>query len=59
MKGNFVAIALIVIGALAPGVNLERFEFDFARLARTGWPARLIALGVALFFTPGDRQKPD
>ena len=52
MKGNFVAIALIVIGALAPGVNLERFEFDFARLARTGWPARLIALGVALFFTP-------
>ena len=36
MKGHFAAIALIVIGALAPGVNLERFEFDFARLARTG-----------------------
>lgn len=59
MKGNFAALALILIGALALGVNLDLFRIDLVRLARTGWPARLIALGVALFFTPGDRQKPD
>ena len=52
MKGNFTAIALILIGALALGVNLDLFEIDFVRLARTWWPVVLIGVGVALFVTP-------
>lgn len=59
MKGNFAAIALILIGALALGVNLDLFEIDFVRIARTWWPVVLIALGAGLFFTPGDGKKPD
>ena len=54
MKGNFTAIALILIGALALGVNLDLFEIDFVHLARTWWPVVLIALGASLLFTPGD-----
>ena len=59
MKGNFTAIALILIGALALGVNLDLFEIDFVHLARTWWPVVLIALGASLLFTPGDGKKPD
>lgn len=54
MKGNFVSIALIVIGALALGVNLDLFELDLVALIRKWWPLMLIALGVGLFFTPDD-----
>ena len=56
MKGHFAAIALILFGITALAVNLDLVEIDFARLARTWWPLLPIALGVALFFTPGDRQ---
>ncbi|MBS1131769.1 MAG: hypothetical protein H6R16_2771 [Proteobacteria bacterium] len=54
MKGNFVSIALIVIGALALGVNLDLFELDLVALIRKWWPLVLIVLGVGLFFTPDD-----
>ncbi len=57
MKGNFAAIALIVIGAIALGVNLELFELDFVALLRKWWPLALIAVGAALFFTPDDAKK--
>jgi len=58
MKGNFAAIALTVIGALALAVNLDLIEFDLVTLLRKWWPLGLIVLGVALFFTPeGERQK--
>ncbi|HSG23326.1 MAG TPA: DUF5668 domain-containing protein [Azonexus sp.] len=58
MKGNFAAIALTVIGALALAVNLDLFEIDLVALLRKWWPLALIALGVALYFTPdGERQK--
>jgi len=58
MKGNFAAIALTVIGALALAVNLDLIEFDLVTLLRKWWPLGLIALGVALYFTPdGERQK--
>lgn len=57
MKGNFAAIALIIIGALALGVNLELFELDLIALMRKWWPLALLALGVALFFTPDDAKK--
>lgn len=57
MKGNFAAIALTVIGAVALGVNLELFELDVVALLRKWWPLALIAVGVALFFTPDDSGK--
>ena len=55
MKGNFAAIVLIVIGAVALGVNLDLFDFDLIALLRKWWPLALIAVGLALFFTPGER----
>jgi hypothetical protein len=57
MRGNFAAIALTVIGAVALGVNLELFELDVVALLRKWWPLALIAVGVALFFTPDDSGK--
>lgn len=54
MKGNFAAIALIVIGAIALGVNLDLFELDLVALIKKWWPLVLIALGAGLFFTPDD-----
>ena len=59
MKGNFVSIILIVVGALALVVNLDLVAIDFVQIARTWWPVLLIAIGVALFFTPepGDGKK--
>lgn len=57
MKGHFAAIALILFDSLALAVNLELVEIDLARLARTWWPVLPIALGIALFLTPGDRQR--
>jgi hypothetical protein len=57
MKGNFAAIALIVIGAIALGVNLDLFELDLVALIRKWWPLVLIALGVGLFLTPDDGKR--
>jgi hypothetical protein len=57
MKGNFAAIALVVIGSIALGVNLELFEFDLVALLRKWWPLALIVVGVALFFTPDGARK--
>ncbi|MBU3697375.1 MAG: hypothetical protein E6Q42_02280 [Dechloromonas sp.] len=55
MKGNFAAIALTLIGAVALGVNLELFELDLVALLKKWWPLALIAIGVALYFTPDDK----
>mgnify|MGYP001067166641 CR=1 FL=1 len=55
MKGNFAAIALTLIGAVALGVNLELFELDLVSLLKKWWPLALIAIGVALYFTPDDK----
>ncbi|TXH40099.1 MAG: hypothetical protein E6Q92_08275 [Burkholderiaceae bacterium] len=59
MRGHFAAISLILIGVIALGINLDLFELDIVRLARTWWPLVLIALGIGLFFTPGERNRPD
>lgn len=59
LKGKFAATVLVVVGVLALGVNLGWFEIDIARLLRTWWPLLLIALGLALYLTPGDeKMKP-
>ena len=47
MKGNFAAVALLVIGAVALAVNLDLFELDLVQLMRKWWPLALIAVGVA------------
>ena len=52
MKGNFISVALILIGVIALAVNLEWIEFDLVALLRKWWPLALIALGLALFLTP-------
>ncbi|PKO48650.1 MAG: hypothetical protein CVU31_04065 [Betaproteobacteria bacterium HGW-Betaproteobacteria-4] len=57
MKGNFAAIALIAIGAIALAVNLDLFELDLVGLIKKWWPLVLILLGVGLFFTPDDRAR--
>ena len=57
MKGNFISIALVVIGVIALAVNLELIEFDLVALMRKWWPLVLIAIGAALLFTPEDGAK--
>ena len=57
MKGNFAAIVLVVVGAIALGVNLDLFELDLVALLRKWWPLLLIAVGIALFFTPDESRK--
>jgi hypothetical protein len=57
MKGNFVSLALIVIGALALAVNLDLLEFDLVALVKKWWPVVLIVLGVGLYFTPDEGGK--
>jgi len=57
MKGNFISLVLIVIGALALAVNLDLLEIDLVKLLRTWWPLALIGVGIALFLTPGDGGK--
>lgn len=57
MKGNFGAIALLVIGVLALAVNLDLLEIDLVQLLRKWWPLALIVIGVALFFTPDDSSR--
>jgi hypothetical protein len=61
MKGNFAAITLLIIGALALAVNLDLVEIDLVQLLRKWWPLGLMAIGVALFFTPSEstQKRPD
>lgn len=54
MKGNFAAVVLIVIGAVALGVNLDLFELDLVAMLKKWWPLALIGLGIALYLTPND-----
>ena len=60
MKGNVAAIALIVFGTFFLLTNLGLINVSLADLFETWWPAILIAVGVAMFFTPSNsnnRQK--
>jgi hypothetical protein len=54
MKGNFGALALIVIGIIALIVNLDILDVDFAQLLRTWWPIVLVLLGIGMIMAPGD-----
>ena len=56
MKGNFAAIVLIVVGAGFLLSNLGLLNFSVIEVLRVWWPAVLIALGAALFFTPSNKS---
>jgi hypothetical protein len=53
MRGNFAAIALIVIGSFFLLSNLGLLNISLRELFHTWWPLILIAVGISLFFTPG------
>ncbi len=57
MKGNIAATVLVVLGAFFLLSNLGLINVSLREVLRVWWPVALIALGVALFFTPGDKRK--
>lgn len=59
MKGNFLALALVVVGCLALAVNLDLLEIDIVALLRKWWPLGLVALGLALYLTPDGKDHKD
>ena len=48
MKGNFAAIALTVIGALALAVNLDLLELDIVALLRKWWTKLSVGKGFGI-----------
>lgn len=57
MKGNIAAIVLVVLGVFFLLTNLGLISISLRELLRVWWPVALIAVGVALFFTPGGKGK--
>ena len=57
MKGNVAAIVLVVLGVFFLLTNLGLISISLKELLVTWWPVALIAIGVALFFTPGTKGK--
>ena len=53
----FAAIVLILVGLFFLARNLGWIDSSIGTLLATWWPAILIAVGVALFFTPGEKKK--
>lgn len=57
MRGNFGAIALILVGAFLLLSNLGLLNVNLRELIATWWPLLLILLGVGMFLTPGGRGR--
>lgn len=57
MKGHIAAIVLVVLGVFFLLTNLGLISISLRELLRVWWPVVLIAVGLALFFTPGDKKK--
>ena len=57
MKGNIAAIVLVVLVVFFLLTNLGLISISLRELLRVWWPVALIAVGVALFFTPGNKSK--
>jgi hypothetical protein len=55
MKGNVAAIVLVVLGVFFLLTNLGLISISLKELLVTWWPLALIAIGVALFFTPREK----
>ena len=56
MRGNVAAFVLIVLGVFFLLTNLGLISVSLRELMRVWWPAALIAVGLALFFTPGGKK---
>jgi uncharacterized membrane protein YhaH (DUF805 family) len=56
-KGHFAGTALIFCGIFLLLDNLGILQFNLIDIIKTWWPALLIAVGAALFFTPSDKKK--
>ncbi len=57
MRGNVAAIVLILVGSFFLLSNLGLINVSLAELFRVWWPAILIVVGLALFFTPNGNKK--
>ncbi len=57
MKGHIAAIVLVVLGVFFLLNNLGLISISLREVLRVWWPVVLIAVGLALFFTPGDKKK--
>ena len=57
MKGNIAAIVLVVMGVFFLLTNLGLISIRHRELLTVWWPVALIAVGLALFFTPGNKGK--
>ena len=57
MQGNIAAIVLVVLGVFFLLTNLGLISISLRELLRVWWPVALIAVGLALFFTPGNKGK--
>ena len=57
MKGNVAAIVLVVLGVFFLLTNLGLISISLKQLLIVWWPVALIAVGLALFFTPGTKGK--
>jgi hypothetical protein len=56
MRGNIAAIVLIVVGTFFLLSNLGLINISIFELLRTWWPLILIAVGISLFVTPGNKK---
>ena len=54
---TIAAIVLVVLGVFFLLTNLGLISISLRELLRVWWPVALIAVGLALFFTPGDKKK--
>lgn len=52
MRGQFAAVVLVLVGALALARNLGVFDFDFGEVSRVRWPLIPLCAGLILFFSP-------
>ena len=51
------AIVLIAVGTFFLLTNLGLISISLRELLRVWWPVALIAVGLALFFTPGGKGR--
>lgn len=58
MRGQFAAVVLVLVGALALARNLGVFDFDFGEVLRVWWPLIPLCVGLILFLTPNPDGRP-
>jgi Domain of unknown function (DUF5668) len=59
MKGNFGAIALVIVGIFFLAHNLDLIQLNAFQLLRVWWPLILILVGIGMFFTKDPHDKQD